>query len=236
MVDYAVGTGATGMLILSDDGHTVRAIIRSSSSLTFANGKTWAINVGGGQASGLFNINGIQDVVVWAGAVTSTLNISFTMGATGTSGMGGPTTLNATIQRATVPPAPTSVAIALITHTSMRYQFSGNGTGGSAITGYDYQYSVNANMSGASIINAGTSGLVTRTDLLPGTRYYWRSRSRNAVGASGWSGIISGVTLAGVRVRVAGVWRTAIPYVRVAGVWRVCVPYVKHLGVWKAGQ
>ena len=86
----------------------------------------------------------------------------------------------------TAPPAPTFLGLSLITNTSMRAQFQGNGDGGSAITGWDLQYSKASNFSGATTL--ASNGTTTVTGLVPNTTYYWRARGKNAIGAGAWSG------------------------------------------------
>jgi hypothetical protein len=72
------------------------------------------------------------------------------------------------------------------------------------------------------------------TALKPGVKYWSHVRAHNNVGYGAWSAIITFVTLAGARVKVAGVWKDAIPYVKVAGVWTLAIPYIKSAGAWKA--
>lgn len=42
-------------------------------------------------------------------------------------------------------------------------------------------------------------------------------------------------TTSGVRLRVNGAWKEAVPYVRVNGVWKEAVPYVRVNNQWKEG-
>ena len=94
---------------------------------------------------------------------------------------------------ATVPPAPSPIGIDQITNSSMRYRFSSNGNGGSAITKYEVQYSRNSNFSSATTITS--TGTSTVTGLLAKTTYYFRSRAVNAVGNGSWSASRSDATL-----------------------------------------
>lgn len=134
-----------------------------------------------------------------------------------------------------VPDAPAPVSITLITPTTMRYMFTftGKSDNGSAVTGYDYQYSESSAFSGAPVLTAPSNGVLDQTGLIPSTLYYYRVRAKNAVGVSAWSSVISATTIPAVRVMVGGVWKLAIPYVKVAGVWKIAQPYVKVNGVWK---
>lgn len=96
---------------------------------------------------------------------------------------------------ATTPPAPSNVAGTpdQATSTGMRYQFSGNGDGGSGIIRWEYE----CWPSGGAPTGVGTSsGTTVRNDLLPGTTWNWHSRGVNALGAGGWSATVSRDTLA----------------------------------------
>lgn len=132
---------------------------------------------------------------------------------------------------ATVPAPPTPVGLDQITPTSMRYRFVGNSSGGSPVTGYQFQYSTSSAFTGATWLSS--NGTSTVTGLAPNTTYYFRSRGLNAIGAGSPSSTISAKTIAPARVKVSGTWKYAIPYVKVAGTWRQAKPYVKVGGVWK---
>ena len=96
----------------------------------------------------------------------------------------------------TAPPAPSNVSGTpdQATRTSLRYQFSGNGDGGSAITRWEAQYSKNSNFSGvAPIVTSSGTSVITGLD--PRTRYYFRSRGVNAIGNGSWSSAVSRDTL-----------------------------------------
>ena len=95
----------------------------------------------------------------------------------------------------TVPgaPFPVSGTPSEVTSTSMMYQFSGTTTGGSAITGWEFQYATNAAFTGATtVVSSGTSVV---TGLTPKTMYYFRARGKNAIGWSAWSTVVSRETL-----------------------------------------
>lgn len=92
------------------------------------------------------------------------------------------------------PDAPTPIGLDQITASSMRYRFSGNGDGGAAVIEWQYEY----DDSGAgfpSPVTQGSSGTSTASPLLPGTRYWFRSRGRNSVGWGPWSSVIDATTL-----------------------------------------
>lgn len=99
---------------------------------------------------------------------------------------------------ATVPSAPTNMAGTpdQITSHGMRYRYRGNNDGGSPIIRWEYQVSTSSTFSGAPVRVGTMSGDVVRDDLNPLTRYYWRARGVNAIGAGAWSPTVSAVTLA----------------------------------------
>lgn len=148
----------------------------------------------------------------------------------------GPWTSSYSIETPDVPIAPKATGISLITPTSMRFQFSSSPDAGfwePDPTGYEYQYSTSSAFTGASTIAVTTNNLVDRSGLIPGTLYYFRVRSKNVVGASAWSNVLSATTLPAVRVKVGGVWKMAIPYIKINGVWKMAQPFVKVAGIWK---
>lgn len=81
--------------------------------------------------------------------------------------------------------------------------------------------------------NGGGSSTIALTGLIPGTLYYARYIGHNANGYSPWSSWKTFTTLPGVSVNVAGVWKSAQPWVNVGGIWKPAVRYVNVGGVWK---
>lgn len=228
MVDYTKATGTHGTLILRDNGSVVQAIIKNAQSATFAYGKAWSVN----SSSGTFSISGVQEVVVWSATISTTTTLTFTMGATGTSGLAGPTTLTQTIARATVPGVPNIQPITNIGPQGFQINFTAPASnGGSAILDYQYRLAKVNPPTGTPVTTTVGANPVTGLD--PGELYYAQVRARNAVGFSAWSSSVSARTLGPVRVKVDGVWKFAIPYVKDAGVWKMAQPFVKDAGVWK---
>ncbi|QFG08705.1 minor tail protein [Arthrobacter phage Ingrid] len=134
------------------------------------------------------------------------------------------------IQTATIPAAPTSKGLDQIDMDSMRYRFSGNSNGGSAILEWQIGWGTASNTPQAYLKSTGTS---TFNGLKPYTTYYFWSRGRNSVGWGPWSARSSARTLSGARVRQNGVWKNAIPYVKVNGAWKLAQPYSKINGIWR---
>lgn len=129
------------------------------------------------------------------------------------------------------PDSPTVPLLAAARMTSVDVAFSANGNGGSSITGYEIGYSKSSSGNPTNTIAATSPKTVT--GLTPGTTYYFRTRAKNKVGWSSWSGASSIKTIAGAYVKVGSVWKLAVPYVNVGGVWKVAEPWVKSVGVWK---
>lgn len=130
-----------------------------------------------------------------------------------------------------VPDAPTTPLLAAIRMTSVDVAFSANGNGGASITGYEVGYSTSS--SGNPTTSVSAKSPMTLTGLSPGTTYYFRTRAKNSVGWSAWSGARRIKTIAGAYVKVGSVWELAVPYVNVGGVWKLAEPWGKSVGVWK---
>lgn len=328
MVDYTKSTGSSGTMMIRDSGGKVSFWLRAGSS-TFNHNLLWG-----------FTVNGVTDndnrfdfdsggnwqmVKQWT--VTTSQNVSFRIGDSQTSGLGGPTTFTHAIDRDTIPDAPSIPRASLITSNSVVIKFSDpadNGgdaidlreivyrkttdaaddlthisswdrdstiTGLSSGTGYYFwarvhnsvgysNYSprllvttldepdspgivsfseitqtsvrtkfIDGDTGGTAILerqvgyslttgNPTTTRTYTNpstvvTGLSPAKKYYFRSRTRNSVGWSAWGPTSSFTTLAGVRINVGGVWKTAIPYVKVGGVWKVARPWGRQFGYWE---
>lgn len=129
-----------------------------------------------------------------------------------------------------VPDAPSTVAISQLTQVSLVGSWSPNFDGGTPITSYQLGYGT-SDVAPVTIISAVSPQAVT--GFTPGVRYYFWARAINNVGTGPWS-VRSDITMiAGARVKVGAVWKTAVPYVRVGGVWKVARPWVRSIGVWK---
>ena len=213
MPTYYQPTGTSGQLILVDDGYNLQAIIRCSNASTFANGVAWTVTLGGGSATGTVNINGVGDHVVWTGATSVSVgNWALYMGATGTSGMGGPSQIGPTnITRATVPPAPSAPYYSNIGPTTMRTQFNSQGDGGAAVDQWQLQRALDASFT-SGLVTVTSGGTTDWTGLAKGTRYYHRARGHNSVGWGAWSPTTSAVTLIEPSTPVAPVLKSyALP-------------------------
>lgn len=232
MTDHTTPSGA-GLIMIRDLGSTVQFLVQAGSSSTFANGKTWSAT---GAGSGTFNYpTGAPLLLIASATITTSQNVTFNMGATGTSGLGGPTSLTVFLNRATVPGAPNISAWSNIGIDRATINFTSPASnGGAAIDYYLVRYGkTNPPESGTYVEFTTGTGLNPRTGLDPGSTYYARVYAHNSQGYGASSAIVSVLTLAPVHVKVGGHYKYAVPYVKVAGVYKAAQPYVKVAGVYK---
>lgn len=189
MTDYKRSTGSSGTLMIRDTGSTVEFWIESASG-TFNHQLPWSYVVDGVASSWRdFDFIGGAWRKLGSISVTKDSTVSLRIGDSGTSGLGGPTTLTANIERATIPPAPTMnlISSANYDHDSAFVNADGNGSGGLPILQWTVAWSTNPDFTQFSKdldLDTGT-GLVT--GLARGTTYYFWSRVRNAKGWSAYS-------------------------------------------------
>lgn len=235
MPDYTYATGAGGIMLIRDQGLNVEFHIQAGQSATYVGGLRWQRFVNGGWSGLLGPVtynSGRPWVHIDTFPVGGNQTIIFRLEATGTQGLGGPTEFPQWIQRATPPTAPVIREIDQIGHTTMRVRFEGISDGGSPIREWQIGYGTNT---GSPQFTVSSNGLTLLSKLALGTTYYIWARGRNDVGWGPWSARTSGRTLAGSRVKRAGVWREAIAMVRVAGVWRQAIPFGRRGGKWYDG-
>lgn len=194
MVDYTRSTGSQpgATMMIRDkwspgsDNYNVEFWINSNNTGTFHYQLPWSYIGNGVQSPNLqfrYEKNmGWQRLGVynqWGSG-----NVSFKLGATGTIGFGGPTTLTVFINRATVPPAPSAVRFSNLSSTSVTGTFDSNGDGGSTLFAWQFGYGTDPNTP-QSVFDALISH--TFVGLNPGTTYYFWARGRNAQGNGPWS-------------------------------------------------
>lgn len=137
-----------------------------------------------------------------------------------------------------VPDAPSSPTLTNITQKTATATFSLNGDGGSVFSGVRMGWGTSASApTSFSSFQAETP--INLTGLNPGTKYYFFSQAKNAVGNSPWSAPTIAWTIAGAYVTVvegspaAPVVKKAIPWVKSGDVWKVARPWARVAGVWK---
>lgn len=192
MTDYTHNTGASGIMMIRDLGWGLEFWLTSNNSTTWTDHLPWRWTVNGQTVNTTYNYpagGGWRRLGAWT--VTYSQNVTFYIGATGTSGFGGPTTFTVFINRATVPPAPGPVVLSSITATSMYAAFASNGDGGSTIYEWQIGYGTNPDVQ----TNFVSSSATTISGLTTGTTYYFWSRGRNAQGWGPWGIRTSATTL-----------------------------------------
>lgn len=187
--DHAVGNNGT--LRIVDDGSAVHFYVLCSNPATFTGSYQWYGTVNGVGVGGTVSLSagfGTRHLGSWA--VSTTQWVGLGQNDTGTSGLGGASSFNAPINRATVPPAPYMTGFGVnpdqITATSMRVRFNGQGDGGSPITQWNLQRATDAAFT-QNVVTITSTGTSIVQGLTPGVTYWWRANGQNAVGTSAWS-------------------------------------------------
>jgi hypothetical protein len=182
-------------MMIRDTGTYVEFWIKAGSS-TFAYDMPWRYTINGSTSSWLefrFESGGAyQRVGRWN--ITTDQTVTFYLGDTGTSGLGGPTTFSHAIDRTSAPPTPPPWVIEVIEDTQVRGDTDGYGTGGLTIDAIQVRYDNNSDASSPLYYNVNGTGFGWVTGLARGTTYYFWVRTHNAKGWSPWSSRTSAKT------------------------------------------
>lgn len=186
MTDYKKSTGSSGTMMIRDTGTTVSFMINSGNDSTHDADLPWGYTVNGTtNNSRTSNYSaGAGWVTLGSWTVSTDQTVTFRLYDTGTSGLGGPTTLSVSIDRASIPYAPSPPTVSGITATTAVIKVTDANNGGAAIDSRQIGYGTSSVSIQHSIATSGTS---TITGLTPGTVYYAFARTHNAKGYSGWS-------------------------------------------------
>lgn len=195
MTDYLKDTGSSGQMRIRDTGSVVEFWITSNSSATYAYDMPWAYIVNGVTSSwrqySYSGSNGWEKLGSWT--VNDSQTVTFKLGDTGTSGLGGPTTFSVAIDRAEAPAKGTITLVSYDQDSAVVNANAGSNNGSTVVQwqiGYGTLSTATQYYKDADLSN----GYATITGLAHGTKYYFWSRQRNAKGWSDWSSSVSCTT------------------------------------------
>jgi hypothetical protein len=194
MTDYTKSTGSTGTMMIRDVGDGWVEFWLKAGSSTFNHDLPWAYVANGVSSSWQkfdFVSGGAWQKIAWFW-ITTSQTVTFKLGNTGTSGLGGPTDFNQYIFRAGVPSPPSTPSIGTVSATSVALSFTDGANNGASIDARQVGYGTDpstvqytTNTGNSVVIGALSSGV---------TWYFW-ARTHNSVGWSGWGGRASATTL-----------------------------------------
>jgi hypothetical protein len=234
MTDHKKDTGATGTMMIRDSGGYVEFWLQAGSQ-TFNHDLPWAYVVNGNSSSWRsFDFHSGGDwQKLYRVKVSTSQTVTFKLGDTGTSGLGGPTTFSVKIDRTSKPSAPSSVKLTNATSSSVLATFTDGASNGDAIDSRQIGYGTSSTTPQKTVSSDKST---TITGLTPGATYYFWARTHNSEGWSSWSAKSSLTLGAVVRVKITGRWKPAVCYYKDNGIWKVVVPWIKTGGVWKEAK
>ena len=104
--------------------------------------------------------------------------------------------------------------------------------GGAPISSYEFQYSVNSDLSDPETVAGILVPQYDMSGLSPNTRYYTRVRAINAGGSGAWTASAAFTTQAGAKVWKSGAMIDVPTLVRVAGAFQPVAPQKRKAGAW----
>lgn len=192
MADYTKATGYNGTMLIRDTGVYVEFWLKAGSA-TSNGALPWRYTINGvtsGTLSFDFNSGGTyQRLGIWT--ITYDQTVTFYIGDSGTSGLGGPTSFSVPIVRDSVPGAPAKPVATILSSTSARVTVADGDNGGLPITARRMSSGLTTAATGSISNHNGTLNFPT---LLPGTTYYVKSQNFNAKGWGVWSAVTSFTT------------------------------------------
>jgi hypothetical protein len=197
VTDYFKDTGSSGTMMIRDTGTKVQFYLTAGSA-TFDHEMPWRFYYNGAWSSYRnFDFSGGAYRFLGEITVSTSQTVGFGIGATGTSGLGGPTTFTISVNRATVPPAPYLSSVTPTGPTTVAINANSNGNGGAAVV----QWQVGWGSAGAGTPTsfkdlALADGTGTVTGLVKGTQYKFWTRHRNSEGWSAYSAAKTATTWA----------------------------------------
>lgn len=200
MPDYTKTTGSTGTMMIRDTGYTIEFWFKAGYSSDWANDLDFNWTANGSTTHKAINYpTGANWAKVGEVNVSKSQTIAFRLlDDTGTQGMGGPTTFNQYIDRASRPDPPSKPAISNITASSVHVKFSDGDNNGASITSRQIAYSQSSGTpaydTSYPVVSSDRSTTISGLD--SGETYYFWARTGNSEGYSSWSSRASAKTLA----------------------------------------
>jgi hypothetical protein len=193
VTDYKRDTGSSGEMMIRDTGTTVSFLINSHNSSTFVHEMPWGYTVNGATNNSReadYNA-GAGWLTLGSWTVTTDQTVTFRLFDTGTSGLGGPTTLTAAIDRASAPNAPAIASLLQISSTQVNVKITDGANNGASITARQIAINTVNTTSSANLTSEFTATTFAVFPLNPGTLYYFWARTKNSKGYSAWSPVKS---------------------------------------------
>lgn len=190
MTDYTRATGSSGTMMIRDTGSYVEFWIKAGSS-TFMHEMPWRVTANGATSGWQYFdfSSGGSWQRVWRGNISYDQTVTFYLGDTGTSGLGGPTTFSVFINRSGPPSPPSGPRFSNINATYVDVSFTDGSNNGLPIDSRQIGYGTS---SPTTIVSSDGSTRVY--NLKKGASYYFWARTHNAKGWSAW-GPRNGVTM-----------------------------------------
>lgn len=237
MTDYTADTGEGGKLIIRDNGSSVEFLVKAGYSSTFGT-VNWSGRVNNQDVSGSKQYpSGGNELSLGSWGVSTSQRITFRIGSTGTSGLGGPTEFSVDISRGSPPGAPTNLRVVTQTPFRIDIAYDRGPENGSPISrdGADWYEIVPGSDPILVWIDTGPQGHTDSAGgptLKPATRYDVYIYSIAPAGQGAATGIAV-YTAGGTSIKIDGVYRQAVPYIKVNGEYKMASVYVKNDGIYR---
>lgn len=190
MVDYDKSTGTTATMRIRDTGTTVEFWFTSGNNSSYNHRLPWRFYINGVQGSWTYHRYTANKGWVRFGSwnVTTTQEVTFELGRSGTGGMGGPTTHKVTINRITGPPQTNPFIVSSATSSSVSGRATNNRTGGLPVLEWQIGYGDSPRyIRHYGNLDLNGFGTISK-NIEPGSLLYIWNRLRTAKGWSIWSG------------------------------------------------
>lgn len=187
MATYNKNTGSTGVMRIIDTGTTVEFWLYAGSA-TFDHEMPWRYYVNGAWTSYRnYDFSGGAYRKLGSVNVTTDQTVGFGIGATGTSGLGGPTDFTISVDRTSAPGTPGAWVIEQIADTWVQGDTDTMPNGGLAIDQVQVRYDDSSTAASPAYFDPGTDAWGVIDGLFRGKTYYFWVRTHNSKGWSPWS-------------------------------------------------